>query len=33
MVTVFAKKKWCYYLLGHYFIIRMDQKSIKYLMD
>lgn len=33
MVTVFAKKKWRYYLLGHHFIIRMDQKSLKYLMD
>lgn len=33
MAIVFAIRKWRSYLLGHYFIIRTDQKALKNLLE
>lgn len=33
MAIVFVVKKWRSYQLGHYFIIRTDQKALKYLLE
>ncbi|KAF2295865.1 hypothetical protein GH714_034695 [Hevea brasiliensis] len=33
MVLVLAVKKWRPYLLGHRFVVRTDQRSLKFLWD
>ena len=33
MVVVLAVQKWCHFLLGRHFIVRIDQQSLRFLMD
>lgn len=33
MAIVFAGKRWHHYLLGHHFIIKTDQKALKFLLE
>lgn len=33
LAVVFAVQKWRHYLLTNHFVIKMDQRSIKYLLE
>ena len=33
LAVVFDVQKWCYYLLSRHFVIKTDQKSLKYLLE
>lgn len=33
LALIFVVTKWSYYLLGNHFVVRTDQKALKYLLD